>query len=72
MGINSFRGKFVGKDKFPEETYTISHHVHHALSDEPGDPYNAKAGLLYCIISDANHQGISTDLDEKEYKMVSN
>lgn len=56
----------------PEETYAISHHVHHALSDEPGDPYNAKAGLLYCMLSDVNHQGITGDLDEKEYKMVSN
>jgi fatty-acid desaturase len=29
----------------PEETYTISHHVHHAKSDQPGDPYCAEAGF---------------------------
>ncbi|MBB5635328.1 fatty-acid desaturase [Pedobacter cryoconitis] len=23
----------------PEEIYVISHHVHHAKSDQPGDPY---------------------------------
>jgi stearoyl-CoA desaturase (delta-9 desaturase) len=25
----------------PEEVYVVSHHVHHAYSDLPGDPYNA-------------------------------
>ncbi|HVV54137.1 MAG TPA: hypothetical protein VHC47_02365, partial [Mucilaginibacter sp.] len=31
----------------PEEIYVISHHVHHAKSDQPGDPYNAQAGFWY-------------------------
>ena len=31
----------------PEEIYVISHHVHHAKSDQPGDPYNASAGFLF-------------------------
>src|SRR5689334_9707630 len=26
----------------PEEVYVISHHVHHAKADLPGDPYNAR------------------------------
>jgi len=30
----------------PEEIYVVSHHVHHSKSDEPGDPYNARAGSL--------------------------
>jgi fatty-acid desaturase len=30
----------------PEEIYVISHHVHHAKSDRPGDPYNAEAGFF--------------------------
>jgi fatty-acid desaturase len=54
----------------PEEVYIVSHHVHHAKSDLPGDPYNARAGLLYCMLADANHQGINTDLSEKEYGIV--
>jgi fatty-acid desaturase len=55
----------------PEEMYAISHHVHHAISDEPGDPYNAKAGYLYCMLSIANHQSIAKDLTESEYEKVS-
>lgn len=57
---------------FPEETYVISHHVHHAKSDQPGDPYNSKAGLMYCLMSDINHQRIAEDLNELDYKLVSN
>lgn len=55
---------------FPEEIYVVSHHVHHALSDEPGDPYNAKAGFLYCMLSDVNHQSIAEDLTEPEYNRL--
>jgi len=54
----------------PEETYVISHHVHHAKSDEPGDPYNANAGFLYCFLADVNHQPIALDLTEEEYARV--
>lgn len=54
----------------PEETYVISHHVHHSLSDEPGDPYNARAGLLYCMLADVNHQGVAKNLSEKDYQRV--
>jgi stearoyl-CoA desaturase (delta-9 desaturase) len=51
----------------PEEIYAISHHVHHALSDTPGDPYNAQAGFLYCFLADVNHQPIARQMDEKDY-----
>ncbi|WP_374950901.1 fatty acid desaturase [Mucilaginibacter sp.] len=51
----------------PEEIYAISHHVHHALSDTPGDPYNAQGGFLYCFLADANHQPINRNMTEKEY-----
>ncbi|MCE7061521.1 fatty acid desaturase [Dyadobacter sp. CY343] len=54
----------------PEEIYAISHHVHHAKSDQPGDPYNAQAGFLYCFLADVNHQPISKDLTEAEYNKV--
>jgi sn-1 stearoyl-lipid 9-desaturase len=54
----------------PEELYAISHHVHHAKSDEPGDPYNASAGFLYCFLADVNHQPIAWDLNEADYARV--
>jgi len=55
---------------FPEEIYVISHHVHHAKSDQPGDPYNAQGGFWYCMLSDVNHQSIAKDLDEESYRKV--
>lgn len=74
---------FVFKNKFwrfitqhlvikmiPEELYVISHHVHHTKSDEPGDPYYAQGGWLYCFLADVNHQPIAHDLDEKNYAGV--
>lgn len=51
----------------PEEIYVISHHVHHAKSDKPGDPYNAQGGFLYCFMADILHQPIAKDLDETGY-----
>ncbi|MEO7444667.1 MAG: fatty acid desaturase [Ferruginibacter sp.] len=52
---------------FPEEIYVVSHHVHHSKSDEPGDPYNPKGGLWYCLLSDVNHQSINKNLSEADY-----
>ncbi len=57
---------------FSEETYVISHLVHHAKSDSPGDPYFAEGGFLYCFLADVNHQPIAKDLPEKDYKKVLN
>lgn len=54
----------------PEEIYVVSHHVHHSKSDQPGDPYNAKAGFLYCFLADVNHQPIAKNLDEGDYNRV--
>ncbi|HVW15712.1 MAG TPA: fatty acid desaturase [Mucilaginibacter sp.] len=54
----------------PEEIYVVSHHVHHAKSDEPGDPYNAQAGFWYCFLADVNHQPIAKDLSEADYDIV--
>jgi len=51
----------------PEEIYVVSHHVHHKKSDQPGDPYNAKAGFLYCFLADANHQLVNRELSEEDY-----
>ena len=55
----------------PEETYAISHHVHHRYSEQAGDPYNVYGGWLYCFLADATHQQISHDLNEVEYARVS-
>jgi sn-1 stearoyl-lipid 9-desaturase len=55
----------------PEETYIISHHVHHRFSEKPGDPYNVHGGWLYCFLADANHQMISHSLSEEDYRRVS-
>lgn len=54
----------------PEETYVVSHHVHHQFPERPGDPYNSRAGWLYCFLADVNHQPIRRDLDEKEYAQL--
>jgi len=73
----SFRNKFwrfitanLVIKLIPEEIYVVSHHVHHALSDQPGDPYNAEGGFLYCFLADVNHQPISKQLTEAEYNKV--
>ncbi|MGZ3699244.1 MAG: acyl-CoA desaturase, partial [Bdellovibrionota bacterium] len=55
----------------PEETYIISHHVHHKFSEQPGDPYNVNGGWLYCFLADATHQPIAQGLNETDYQRVS-
>jgi stearoyl-CoA desaturase (delta-9 desaturase) len=52
----------------PEEAYVVSHHVHHAKSDQPGDPYNANCGFLYCFLADVNHQAIARNLTREDYE----
>jgi stearoyl-CoA desaturase (delta-9 desaturase) len=76
-GAYTFRNKFwrfvtqnLTISVIPEEIYVISHHVHHAKSDKPGDPYNAQAGFLYCFLADVNHQPIAKDLSEGDYHKV--
>jgi len=71
----TFRNKFwrfitqnLTISMIPEEIYVVSHHVHHAKSDAPGDPYNASGGFLYCFLADVNHQPIAKDLTEEDYR----
>jgi stearoyl-CoA desaturase (delta-9 desaturase) len=52
----------------PEEIYVVSHLVHHALSDQPGDPYNARAGWLYCFLAGELHQPINRTLSRTDYE----
>jgi stearoyl-CoA desaturase (delta-9 desaturase) len=56
----------------PEEIYVVSHHVHHAKSDQPGDPYNAQGGFLYCFLADVNHQPMNQNLSEADYTKATN
>lgn len=51
----------------PEEVYVLSHHVHHALTERAGDPYNAHGGRLYCLLAGELHQGIALDLSREDY-----
>ena len=74
-GAYAFRNKFwmfftrnLSLKIIPEEIYVVSHHVHHAKSDQPGDPYNANAGFLYCFLADVNHQPIARDLNAEDYQ----
>ncbi|MDP9149541.1 MAG: fatty acid desaturase [Myxococcota bacterium] len=53
-----------------EELYVVSHHVHHRMSERAGDPYNAHGGWLYCFLADVNHQPISQNLSEQDYRRV--
>lgn len=73
-GAYTFRNKFwrivtqnLTIKAIPEEIYVLSHHVHHAKSDCPGDPYNASGGFLYCFLADVNHQPIARNLSERDY-----
>lgn len=54
----------------PEEIYIISHHVHHAKSDKPGDPYNSRGGAWYGFLADTNHQPIARDLSKEDYERL--
>jgi fatty-acid desaturase len=76
-GAYTFKNKFwrfvtqnLTISVIPEEIYVVSHHVHHSKSDQPGDPYNAQAGFLYCFLADVNHQPIAKDLQEGCYNRV--
>ena len=54
----------------PEEVYVVSHHVHHYLSEKPGDPYTAHGGWLYCFLADVNHQSIARNLSREDYAVT--
>jgi sn-1 stearoyl-lipid 9-desaturase len=66
-----FITRFLVPKMIPEEVYVVSHHVHHSKSDQPGDPYYAKGGWLYCFLADVNHQLINRNLSENDYGRVS-
>lgn len=72
-----FRNQFIAQlcrnlvvKVIPEETYVISHYVHHQFPEKPGDPYNVHGGWLYCFLADVNHQLINRNLSEKDYAQL--
>jgi sn-1 stearoyl-lipid 9-desaturase len=69
-GVYRFVCKNLALKIVPEEVYIISHHVHHAYSDQPGDPYNARAGFWYCFLAGDLHQRINQRLSEADYTRV--
>jgi fatty-acid desaturase len=54
----------------PEEIYVVSHHVHHAFAEQPGDPYNVRAGWLYCFLAGELHQPVNRNLSRKDYERL--
>ena len=54
----------------PEEVYVVSHHVHHAFPEKPGDPYNALNGRLYGFLAGELHQPIARNLSKSDYDRV--
>lgn len=56
----------------PEEVYIVSHHVHHAMPEQPGDPYNALGGRLYCFLAGELHQPIARNLSKADYERAVN
>jgi fatty-acid desaturase len=55
-----------------EEIYAVSHLVHHAKSEQAGDPYNALGGWAYCFYAEITHNPIALNLSEKDYLKVAN
>lgn len=50
-----------------EEIYGVSHLVHHAKSEQAGDPYNALGGWAYCFFAEITHNPIALDLSQENY-----
>ena len=38
----------------------------------PGDPYNAKAGIMYCMLADVNHATMAKNLTIQQYNKAAN
>jgi len=49
---------------FREESYVIPHHVHHARSDKPGDPYGPHLGWLGSYLATPN---LNTEINRSDY-----
>lgn len=62
--------RLIGPIDMQDELFHISHTVHHQISDQPGDPFNAQSGLFNLQFTDFLHQHLRWDLTEREYQIV--
>lgn len=52
---------------FREESYVIPHRIHHAHTDQPGDPYGPHLGWLGSYLGTESQQKLNRDLSAPEY-----
>ena len=55
---------------FREESYVIPHRIHHAKSDEPGDPYGPHLGWLGSYLATETQQKTNRKLSPAEYERL--
>jgi len=53
-----------------EESYVIPHRIHHAKSDEPGDPYGPHLGWLGSYLATETQQKTNRNLTAAEYERL--
>jgi stearoyl-CoA desaturase (delta-9 desaturase) len=53
-----------------EEMYALPHRVHHAISDQPGDPYGPHLGWLGSYLATESQQKLNTDIDPQRYEVL--
>jgi len=56
---------------FREESYVIPHRIHHAKSDEPGDPYGPHLGWLDSYLATETQQNLNRSISLAEYVRLS-
>ena len=55
---------------FREESYVIPHRIHHAKSDDPGDPYGPHLGWLGSYLATETQQKTNRNLTAVEYERL--
>lgn len=55
---------------FREESYVIPHRIHHARSDEPGDPYGPHLGWLGSYLATETQQKTNRNLPAADYERL--
>jgi stearoyl-CoA desaturase (delta-9 desaturase) len=55
---------------FREESYVIPHRIHHAKSDEPGDPYGPHLGWFGSYLATETQQKTNRNLTADEYNRL--
>jgi len=55
---------------FREESYVIPHRIHHATSDEPGDPYGPHLGWIGSYLATETQQKTNRNLTAAEYERL--